>query len=522
MTTPSRSASRYQRRILAWGGGVAALLFVVGAPVYLDRVETDLAGRVTDELTAAGYEAFTVSFSGQTGSISCSRPLGDPSGAVEIANAVRGVRSIDDLPDACRVLTGEEPGSLETTTTAPSSGFLPSTSTTTTTPPVDFGTVVAVLSGNPRFSLLSQLVVDAGLVETLSGEGPFTLFAPTDEAFDAVPADLLAQLRSDDDLLARVLAHHVVAVRLLVDDLGAGALSTLADDELTITMNAGDPMIDGASITEPDDLALNGVVHAIDTLLLPGDVDLSATEEPASASATYADGVFVLRGVVRSEVERGVLVDAAVAALGEVFVTDELVTDAVVGLDPTTAGSLASLIAVLPDALVTGVVGFDGTSLFATGTYADEAGREAMSTAAAAVDADLELSERPAATDDDAETLEAELNAFVSANPIRFAPSSAVLDAAAVPILDEIARRALEFGGVAITVEGHTDSDGIERENLVLSRLRALAVRDALIERGLDPGSVAAQGFGSSEPVLVDGVEDKDASRRVEFRVVAA
>ena len=75
---------------------------------------------------------------------------------------------------------------------------------------------------------------------------------------------------------------------------------------------------------------------------------------------------------------------------------------------------------------------------------------------------------------------------------------------------------------MAITVAGHTDSDGDADENLVLSQLRAAAVRQALVDRGVEAEAVTAEGFGSTRPVLVDGVEDKAASRRVEFQVAVS
>ncbi len=131
------------------------------------------------------------------------------------------------------------------------------------------------------------------------------------------------------------------------------------------------------------------------------------------------------------------------------------------------------------------------------------------------------MTEPPDATDDDAVDLEAELNAFVAENPILFEPSSGVLSPSALPVIDRVANDALRFGGISVTVEGHTDSDGVAIENLQLSQNRAEAVRVALIERGLAPDAVAAVGFGSERPIVVDGVEDKASSRRVEFRVVA-
>lgn len=531
MSASSRSVSRYQRRILAWGGGAACLLYVVGAPIYLDRVETDLTERVTDELVGAGFDGVRVSFSGQTGSITCAEPLGDPRAALDLAYSVRGVRSMTDLPDECRVRvavdetpeTTADEGTADlvspVTTVEPTDSTTPST---TSVPVADFATVLAVLDGNPQFSLLRQLVQDAGLDVELAGEGPLTLFAPTNTAFDALSADAVAQLRSDTDLLARVLAHHVVDARLSLADLVPGPLVTVAGDDLEVVGTGLDLTIDGAPIVEAGVLAGNGLVHAVGALLLPDDVDLTMPDELPPVTAIFAEGAYTLEGVVRSEVERSILSDAATAAVGAGNVFDELLVDPDLGLDEATAQSLASLVTVVAGSLVDGSASFDGSSLLVTGTYVDETGRAAVEQAASAVGAEVNLVERPPATDDDAVDLEAELNAFVTANPILFEPSSSVLDESALPIVDEIARRTLAVPGVAITVEGHTDSDGGEQENLILSQLRAIAVRDALVERGLDPDSVSAEGFGSTLPVLVDGVEDKAASRRVEFRVVAA
>lgn len=530
MSGSPRPVSRYHRRILGWGGGLACLLYVVGAPIYLDRVESDLTERVTADLEAAGFTGFTVSFSGQTGSIDCAAPLGDPQGALDVAYDVRGVHAMDALPDACRVRTtppddGTSDDSSDDASTLPATA--PTTTSTapetTTTVAADFGSVVDVIGGNPAFSLLRQLLDDAGLTETLSGDGPFTFFAPIDAAFDALPADAVAQLRADPDLLDAVLRHHVVADRLASSDLETGELATLADDELDVEVDGDDITIDGAVVVQPDVRADNGVVHAVDQLLVPDGVDLTASETFAPVSATYSEGSWVLEGVVRSEVERSVLVDAAVAATAPDAVVDELSVDPDVGIDEAVATELATLIAAVPASLVTGTVSSEGSMLAVTGTYVGQDQRSAIEALAAELGAESELTERPAATTADASDLEDELNDYVAANPILFEPSSSVFDESALPILDEVARRASEFAGVSITVEGHTDSDGGTQENLILSRLRAIAVRDALVERGLDEAAVTADGFGSSRPILGDdGVEDKAASRRVEFRVVVS
>lgn len=230
----------------------------------------------------------------------------------------------------------------------------------------------------------------------------------------------------------------------------------------------------------------------------------------------------MLTGVVASEVERQTLVSAAADAVGADFVTDEFTVDPDTGVDAPIAGQLAALVAAVPANLASGEIGFDGTEAYADGVFLTEEGRDAFAAAATEVGVDAALESPPDATADDAAELEEELNAFVAANPILFEPTSAVLTESAFAVIDRIAIDAQQFAGIALTVEGHTDSDGSPAVNLQLSQDRADAVRDALIERGLDATVIEATGFGSEQPVLVDGEEDKAASRRVEFRVVTA
>ena len=215
------------------------------------------------------------------------------------------------------------------------------------------------------------------------------------------------------------------------------------------------------------------------------------------------------------------LVDAAVAAVGVDAVDDRLIVDPDTGLDGATAADLATLIAAMPEQLVSGTAGFDGADLFVNGRYVTDEQRDAVLAIAESVQAATDLQPRPEATEDDAADLESDLNEFATANPILFEPASAVLSESADSIITSIARRLVQFEGVSITVEGHTDSDGTPSANLTLSQQRATAVVSALIERGVDPTIISAEGFGDQQPVLVDGVEDKEASRRVEFRVEA-
>jgi OOP family OmpA-OmpF porin len=169
--------------------------------------------------------------------------------------------------------------------------------------------------------------------------------------------------------------------------------------------------------------------------------------------------------------------------------------------------------------LVSGESGYDGSELYAQGVFVDNDGRSAFLAVADFVGAVVDVAPRPTATDDDAEALEDELNSFVLANPIQFAPARADVAPDALAVLDRIAGIAEQFDGVTITIEGHTDSDGVPAENQELSEQRALTVLADLVERGVPDAVLAAVGLGSTQPILVGGVEDKDASRRIEFQV---
>jgi len=295
--------------------------------------------------------------------------------------------------------------------------------------------------------------------------------------------------------------------------LDGGTVEIAADDS-NITVS-------GATIVTPDIAAVNGIVHIIDQVLIPDDVDLSTPSPMVATTVRYENAAVTMTGIVASEVERAVLTAAVSSAPGPVEVDDQLTVDPDSGLDAATTSALAQLVAAMPVNLLNGVSGFDGTGLFLTGTYLIDADRDAMIAVAESVGATVDLQPPPEATETDATDLEAELNAYILANPVLFEPSSSTLTDSSLVVLDRLALLAQQFAGVAITVEGHTDSDGDPDENRSLSQFRALVVRQALIDRGILADSITAVGFGSEQPVLVDGVEDKAASRRVEFRVVA-
>jgi uncharacterized surface protein with fasciclin (FAS1) repeats len=125
----------------------------------------------------------------------------------------------------------------------------------------------AVAAGS--FDTLVTAVKAAGLVDTLNGDGPFTVFAPTDEAFAKVPADQLQALLADKEMLTKVLTYHVVPGKVMAADVKPGEVGTVQGSAVTITTEGGAVMVDGAKVVTTDVTASNGVIHAIDTVIMP-------------------------------------------------------------------------------------------------------------------------------------------------------------------------------------------------------------------------------------------------------------
>lgn len=132
-------------------------------------------------------------------------------------------------------------------------------------------TVVEIAAANDSFKTLVTAVKAAGLAEALSGEGPFTIFAPTDAAFKKLPADTLASLLKPEnkDKLAAILKYHVVSGKVLAADVKPGKVATLQGTEITIKAADGKVMVNEATVTKTDIIGKNGVIHVIDTVILP-------------------------------------------------------------------------------------------------------------------------------------------------------------------------------------------------------------------------------------------------------------
>ena len=139
------------------------------------------------------------------------------------------------------------------------------------------GTIVDIASSTDGFGTLVTAVSAAGLVDTLNGEGPFTVFAPTDAAFAALPAGVLDALLlpENKDVLTQILTYHVVPGTVMAADITDGDVATVEGQSVTLSTADG-VTVNGAKVVQADIVADNGVIHVIDAVILPPGVDPAA------------------------------------------------------------------------------------------------------------------------------------------------------------------------------------------------------------------------------------------------------
>lgn len=130
-------------------------------------------------------------------------------------------------------------------------------------------TVADTIAQNPNLSTLNTMVGQAGLTETLKGPGPFTLFAPTNDAFKAVPAKTMDELAKDPQRLKAVLNFHLLPARLTSADVKNSRIKSVGGDSLALAKAGNVVTIEDATTVTPDIAATNGVVHVIDRVLMP-------------------------------------------------------------------------------------------------------------------------------------------------------------------------------------------------------------------------------------------------------------
>lgn len=158
-------------------------------------------------------------------------------------------------------------------TPAETAETMPTETTATPVEPMELPTLVDVLGSSPDFSTLVSAIGSADLTETLSGSGPYTIFAPTNEAFAAMDPALLEDLMKPEnkDKLVRVISYHVVPGKLSSSDLAgkSGPLASLNNLDMLVDGSGDNLMVNTATVKMGDIEASNGVIHVIDTVLLP-------------------------------------------------------------------------------------------------------------------------------------------------------------------------------------------------------------------------------------------------------------
>ena len=129
--------------------------------------------------------------------------------------------------------------------------------------------IVDTAVGAGQFTTLAKALTAAGLIDTLKGPGPFTVFAPTDAAFAKIPAAKLDALLADKAALTKVLTYHVVPGMVVASDVRTGRVKTVEGDYLNVSATTAGVTVNDAKVVKTDILATNGVIHVIDTVVLP-------------------------------------------------------------------------------------------------------------------------------------------------------------------------------------------------------------------------------------------------------------
>ncbi len=133
------------------------------------------------------------------------------------------------------------------------------------------GTITEVAAASDTFTTLVAALTEAELTEVLQGQGPFTVFAPTNAAFEALPAGTVEELMKPEnrETLVKLLKYHVVAGAYPSSQLEAGDLTSVEGSTITVTTADGSVKVNDVTVLQPDIMATNGVIHAIDQVMLP-------------------------------------------------------------------------------------------------------------------------------------------------------------------------------------------------------------------------------------------------------------
>ena len=208
-------------------------------------------------------------------------------------------------------------------------------------------TIVDIAVEDGRFGTLVTALQTAGLVDTLAGDGPFTVFAPTDDAFAALPDGVVAGLLEDIPSLTEVLTYHVVAGSVLAEQVvGLDSATTLQGEDVMVKVVDGVVMIDEAKVVITDIIGSNGVIHVIDSVILPTEIAGSL-----SGSDDSMNSMEVSKTIVDIAVEDGRF-GTLVTALQTAGLVDTLAGDGPFTVFAPTDDAFAAL----PDGVVAGLL----------------------------------------------------------------------------------------------------------------------------------------------------------------------
>ena len=388
----------------------------------------------------------------------------------------------------------------------------------------DVPSLYELLSNDPQFSSVENAIEAAGLFDDLENGGPFTLFAPSNDAFEALDPAFAGALNADPRLLEDILFHHALAGIHDSRELREGSIEMVDGSSVEIDIGPdGITLVSGvtaATVTDADLAASNGVLHVVDGILIPPGID-AVVDDDAAVSVSVAAGGVVLTGAVGDAAQRARLREAVEEAVDPASVDDRLVVDPAAAAGDARLDDLAAVGGLLPIEFVDGDARLAGEAIAVGGVVVDDAARRRLENLAAELDTDvlLDLERRPTADSLLARTISAEIERLLAAKPLRFVSGVRFADPSAGATLDRVAGLVKAADGLVVAIVGFTDTGGNAATNLRISLLRAEAVENELVRRGVPADDLATAGFGETAPVLVDGVEDAAASRRVEIAV---
>ena len=397
----------------------------------------------------------------------------------------------------------------------------------------DLGLLADLAAGHGQLNTLVNLADEAGLTGTLVGDDQFTIFAPTDEAFAALPADVLGALADNPDVLEALLLAHISEGTVMSSDLlDASSVTMLSGDVVEVGVD-DEISIGGSIVAEADLVADNGVIHVVDAVIVPEGFEMPGQSAGADviAAAESAGGFTTLLAALDAAGLTDVLEGEGPFT---VFGPDD---DAFAALPGGTVDALLErsddLEAVLTYHVVEGeylasdlspgtqLTTLEGETLIVGGSgstlevgRAEVVIRDVMTGNGVIHVTDAVLLPRSVFPSG-----EPTINYVLALQPITFATASATITQEGQDVLDLAVAYLLE-NPVPVEIQGHTDSDGDESANQTLSEARAQSVLDYLVSGGVDEDLLTAVGFGETQPVADNETDEgKAQNRRIDFRV---